>query len=154
VPDLLLAQIETLYRTRFDHFYRVARAILRDPDLAWDAVQDGFAGALRGRAGFRGDAPLEAWVWRSVVNAALRLQRPAPSSLPEGFEPAAPEPDDDVDVDLARLTERQRLVLFLRYYVDLDERSIGRILEIERGTVSATLHAAMTVLRRDLEVSQ
>ena len=104
MPDPLLAQIETLYRTRFDHFFRVARATLRDPDLAWDAVHDGFAGALRGRTGFRGDAP------------------------------------------------RQRLVLFLRYYADLDERSVGRILEIERGTVSATLHAAMTARpRRSLQ---
>ena len=154
MPDLLLAEIETLYRTRFDHFFRVARAILRDSDLAWDAVQEGFAGALRGRRGFRGDAPLEAWVWRSVVNAALRLRRPATERLPDGFEQAAAPDHDLVDVDLARLTERQRLVLFLRYYADLDERSIGRILEIERGTVSATLHAAMTALRRDLEVSR
>jgi RNA polymerase sigma factor (sigma-70 family) len=58
------------------------------------------------------------------------------------------------DVDLAQLTPRQRVVVFLRYYADLDERTIGLILGIERGTVSATLHTALRALRKNLEVSQ
>jgi DNA-directed RNA polymerase specialized sigma24 family protein len=38
-------------------------------------------------------------------------------------------------------------MLFLRYYADLDYRQIARILEVEVGTVSATLSAAHTKLR-------
>ena len=56
---------------------------------------------------------------------------------------------------MAALPERQRLMLFLRYYVDLDYRRIAQILRVEVGTVSATLHAAHASLRRALnEVSR
>ncbi len=59
--------------------------------------------------------------------------------------------DEDVRRWIARLPERQRLAVFLRYYADLDYRSIGAALEIEPGTVSATLSAAHSALRRQLE---
>jgi RNA polymerase sigma factor (sigma-70 family) len=49
---------------------------------------------------------------------------------------------------VSALPERQRLVVFLRYYADLDYRSIAVVLGIEVGTVSATLSAAHTALRR------
>ena len=39
--------IESLYRADFRRFERVARAILGDRDSALDAVQEGFADALR-----------------------------------------------------------------------------------------------------------
>jgi RNA polymerase sigma-70 factor (ECF subfamily) len=133
----------------------VARAIVRDEELAWDAVQEGFAGAIRGREGYRADAPLEAWLWRSVVNAALKLRRLPVEQPLDGNESAAAATALPLgEVDLRGLSERQRLVLFLRFYADLPERRIGEILGIERGTVSATLHAAMRVLRRDLEVAR
>ena len=48
---------------------------------------------------------------------------------------------------LAALPERQRLAVFLRCYADLDYRTIASVLEVETGTVSATLHAAHRALR-------
>jgi len=56
---------------------------------------------------------------------------------------------------VAVLPERQRLVLFLRYYADLDYRRIAQILGVRTGTVSASLHAAhKTLLRALSEVSE
>ena len=155
VSDDLVGQIEAVYREEFGRFYRVAFAILRDEELAWDAVQEGFAGAIRGRSGFRGEAPLGAWLWRSVVNASLKLSKRRRSELPvvEVPEPHVVESDPPDAVELGDLTERQRLVVFLRYYADLDERRIGEILGIKRGTVSATLHSALETLRHDMEVA-
>ena len=49
---------------------------------------------------------------------------------------------------VAALPERQRLAVFLRYFADLDYRSIATALDIEVGTVSATLAAAHAALRR------
>jgi sigma-70-like protein len=43
---------------------------------------------------------------------------------------------------VAELPERQRLVVFLRYFADLDHARIAEALEIRPGTVAATLHAA------------
>ena len=50
--------------------------------------------------------------------------------------------DARVRAALSLLPERQRLVVFLRYYADLDYRTIGEALEIEIGTVGVTLHTA------------
>jgi RNA polymerase sigma-70 factor, ECF subfamily len=154
--DERLAQLEALYRERFRHFKRVAVAIVGDHERAVEAVHDGFADAIRGRCGFRGTGPFEAWVWRAVVNAARRARR-EPSDL--GLRDDAysrRNGSEELELDPLRdairsLPERQRLVLFLRYYGDLDYRSIAAALEVRTGTVSATLHAAHAALRRVLE---
>ena len=65
----------------------------------------------------------------------------------------APESRDENTVSemVARLPERQRLVLFLRYYADLDYESIARVLAIRPGTVAATLHSAHASLRASFQ---
>jgi RNA polymerase sigma factor (sigma-70 family) len=55
---------------------------------------------------------------------------------------------------VSALPERQRLAVFLRYFADLDYRGIATALGIEVGTVSATLSAAHTALRRSFEEVQ
>ena len=52
---------------------------------------------------------------------------------------------------LVALPERERLVVFLRYFADLDYREIAAALEVEVGTVGATLSAAHAALRIALE---
>lgn len=59
---LLVSEIETLYRARYRQFLRVATAIVGDEPSAHDAIQDGFAQALKQRRSFRREGPLEAWV--------------------------------------------------------------------------------------------
>jgi RNA polymerase sigma-70 factor (ECF subfamily) len=151
-----LENIEALYRARLGAFRRVARAILGDPEAARDAVQDAFASAVRSRATFRGDGSLEGWIWRTVVNAArmqLRGNAARPTS-PLGEETAAnghAQPDTRLRAAVAALPERQRLVLFLRYYADLDYAAIAETLEISPGTVAATLNSARSSLRSVLE---
>jgi RNA polymerase sigma factor (sigma-70 family) len=58
---------------------------------------------------------------------------------------------DELRVAVALLPERQRLVLFLRYYADLDYAAIADALEIAPGTVAATLNAAHATLHRTLQ---
>ena len=70
-----LAAIEALYKREFSAFVRVARGIVGDRERALEAVHDGFADAIRARDGLRDDQALEAWVWRSVVNAARKATR-------------------------------------------------------------------------------
>ena len=73
--DRRLREIEAIYRGRFPYFVQVAGAIVGDAERSVEAVQDGFASAIQGRAAFRGDGPLEAWVWRAVLNAARKAAR-------------------------------------------------------------------------------
>lgn len=155
-----LEEIELLYRRRLADFLRVAAMICGDGELARDAVHDAFVGAVRGRKSHRGDGTVEAWLWRAVVNSARKhRRRPLSTGLPELADSHQPssnghhriDADDGFRLAVASLPERQRLVLFLRYYADLDHRSIGETLGIRPGTVAATLNAAHRALRGVLE---
>jgi RNA polymerase sigma factor (sigma-70 family) len=56
--------------------FRLARAVLRDPAEAEDAVQDAYLLAFRSIADFRGEATLATWLSRLVLNECLaRLRR-------------------------------------------------------------------------------
>jgi RNA polymerase sigma-70 factor (ECF subfamily) len=149
------AQIEALYRERFEQFVRVAAAICHDAELGRDAVQTGFAIALRERRAYRGSGLLAAWVWRIVVNEARRLHRSDRVELVDSAEGSATNGTggDELGIRawIATLPERQRDALFLRYYADLDYRTIAGVLGVEVGTVSATLAAAHRALRKKLE---
>lgn len=149
-----LAEIERLYRARFPQFLRVAWAITGDREQALDAVQEGFAGAIRSRRTLRRDDSLEPWLWRAVVNASRDRRRAPVDTLDDAVEPAAGNgrvEGSAARVAIAALPERQRLAVFLRYYADLDYRSIGDTLGIATGTVSATLNAAHRTLRQTLQ---
>ncbi len=152
---LSLGEIEQVYRRSFDEYRRVATAVTGDPDRARDAVQEAFASAVRKRATFRRDGPLEAWIWRAVVNTALNQRRAAPheqhANETNGDAPRESDDTSELRTTLRLLPERQRLTLFLRYYADMDYATIATVLEISEGTVAATLHAAHGSLRRRLE---
>jgi RNA polymerase sigma factor (sigma-70 family) len=149
-------ELEAVYRAGFERFVRVATVITHDPDAARDAVQAAFVAAIRGRRGYRRTGPLEGWIWRIVVNEARRLAR----TVPDGPEPpelpaANGNGHDEVGVRryVAALPQRQRETVFLRYFADLDYRTIARLLDLEPGTVSATLSAAHQTLRKRLEAT-
>lgn len=134
-------QLEALYRERFVSFVRIAASITGDVTSAHDAVQDGFARALRSLGTFRGDPLFDAWVWRIVVNAA---HDPRPDTR-EGLhvEPAPPENGSTGEFAawLALPPERQRLAVFLLYAADFDAadfdyHSIALVLGVMVGTVS------------------
>jgi RNA polymerase sigma factor (sigma-70 family) len=149
------AQLEALYRERFTYFVRVAVAICGDNDRGRDVVQNAFMTAIRLRRSFRGDGPLEAWVWRIVVNEARRAARePAPLSdsaeSMNGHSGAEPDPLG-IRGWIAALPDRQREAIFLRYFADLEYGTIAEALGIEIGTVSATLGAAHRSLRKKLQ---
>ena len=156
--DDVSADLERLYRDELPTFIRVATAITGDEEAARDAVQEAFAAALRRLGTFRREGPLAAWVWRIVVRSALDQRARAPRSA--GSADASPQPELAVDTEraailvaIARLPERQRLALFLRYYADLDYSAIADALGVSAGTVAASLHAAHSTLRVRLEAS-
>ena len=150
--------LEELYRAGLPRFVRAAAAIVGDEGAGRDAVQEAFAQAVRKRTSFKFEAPLEAWVWRIVINEALASRRRRASELEWEAESVTapstnhvPKQDATVRAWVASLPERQRLAIFLRYFADLDYRSIATALEVEVGTVSATLATAHSALRRSYE---
>jgi RNA polymerase sigma-70 factor (ECF subfamily) len=159
----LSAEIERVYVARYGSFCRMAATVTGSIEAAHDAVQEGFARALAHCHEFRGEGSLEGWVWRIVLRAALDTRRNGrPHALYENAEaatadwvPALPHPERDPQLaDAMRaLPERQRLVVFLRYFADLSHAEIAALTGIRSGTVSATLAHAKASLARRLDAS-
>ena len=153
-----LEEIERIYRSGYGRFYRFARASTGDHARAVDAVQEAFARAIRSRAGFRGDAQLETWLWKVLANTCVDENRRRAADVVTGtfsedvalFDSATAEQRRHLRAAIASLPARQRLILFLRHYADLEYEAIGAVAGVERGTVAATLNHAYAALRRRL----
>jgi RNA polymerase sigma-70 factor (ECF subfamily) len=151
-----LEEIELIYRRDLGKLQRLATAIVGNREAGCDAVQDAFARAVHRRGQFRREGSLEGWLWRIVVTTARDAAARVPSTQlsverERGIDSDALV-DDGEDAALRRmilrLPERQRHVLFLRYYGDLDYSAIADTLEISAGTVAATLSQARGNLKR------
>lgn len=143
-----------LFRRHKDRMWAVAVRTCRDPELAADAVQDGFISAFRRADSFRGDAQVTTWLHRIVVNACLdRLRRVKPTSeLPE-YDLADHRDHHssavarmDVREALAQIPEAQRLALTLVDMQGLSVAEAAQILEVAEGTIKSRCARGRTAL--------
>src|SRR5437016_11766229 len=85
-----MGEIKEIYRARLPELWRVAAAVSGSREAAPDLVQEAFVRAVQGANGFRGEGPLEGWLWRIVVNVSCNGRRePATAALPENLETEA-----------------------------------------------------------------
>lgn len=166
------AALEDLMRRNNRRLYRIARALLRDPAEAEDALQEAYLAALRSLARFRGESSLSSWLARVVVNECLgRLRRSArrqeviPLSRAARDEvdavggPDAERPDRRVArAELRALLERKldqlpevfRVVFVLRSVEDLSVAETAECLELPEATVRTRFFRARRLLRESL----
>jgi RNA polymerase sigma factor (sigma-70 family) len=132
-----------------------------DRDTAQDLVAEAFARAWASWPTVSRHPAPAAWVVRTALNAGVsrwrrrRRELPVPDLTLVADRPAASRPgDDDVDptimAALLRLPARQRQVVALRLFLDLDTEGTAQVLGIAPGTVQAHLGRAMAALRDDL----
>jgi RNA polymerase sigma factor (sigma-70 family) len=147
-----LDEVERVYRLRYADFVRVAAAIAGSLERGRDAVHDAFVACVARREAYRGDGTVEAWLWGAVTNSARKARRVDSRRPPSAAERARSDDSEleHVQEAVRSLPERQRTILFLRYYADLDYASIARIAGVRPGTVGATLHAAQEALRESI----
>jgi RNA polymerase sigma-70 factor (ECF subfamily) len=67
--------IEMLYQRYGPLVHRRARAMLGDEQAAWDALQEVFVRALKGRDAFRHEASPTTWLYRITTNYCLNVLR-------------------------------------------------------------------------------
>jgi RNA polymerase sigma-70 factor (ECF subfamily) len=153
-----------LVRRHRDRLWSIALRTLGDPEEAADALQDALISALRGAAGYRGDAAVTTWLHRIVVNACLdRIRRrQARRSVPlEGREVRARGDDHastvtrlDVRSALARLPEPQRVALVLVDLEDLPIAEVAHLLGVAEGTVKSRCSRGRTAMAAMLSERQ
>lgn len=147
---------------RFEAFVaRSATSLLRtawlltgDHGAAEDILQTALERCARRWGRLSGDP--EGYARRIVVNLARdswRRKRRHPQALPITLEPAVADSAgavilrDALIQALRTLPHRQRSVLVLRYFLDLDEVTIAAILDISVGTVKSSTSRALARLR-------
>ena len=135
-----------------------ARLILRDPDLARDAVQDAYIRAWRDLPGLRDPDKFDAWLHRLTVNACLDIARKRRGrSIEVMLTPLhdAPVPDPTSRVADTLYVERmlgavdpaQRAVVVLHFYLDLTLLETAAALGIPVGTAKSRLNRALAAMR-------
>lgn len=153
-------------RARTERYLDLAWLITRDAEDARDAVQDALAGLYARWSRLPTDDELEAYAYRTVVNACLRVVRRRPRSLPvaqpEGL-PLAPVGADPADAVAAadevwrlcgELSADQRTAVVLRFYQELSFAEIATVLGCRESTARSHVHRAVVALRTRVEGRQ
>ena len=144
---------------------RLAVLLVDDLSTAEDVVHDAFTRFLGKGPALRDGSAALAYLRTSVVNgsrSALRRRRTARAfTPPREVQPPGPEAQTELAEDhrevlaaLARLPQRQREVVVLRYWSELSEAEIAAALGISRGTVKSTASRALDALEKILEASR
>ena len=151
-----------LARSRGNVLFGIARRILRDANLAEDAVQQALVIAWRELRRLRDPDRFDAWLQRTLVHACyaearrqrawISTVRVLPVDGPAGPDDLASLMDrDEVERGFRRLPPEQRAILVLHHYLGLGLNEIGEVLDIPAGTARSRLHYAHRAMRALLE---
>lgn len=149
---------DSVLRAERGHLYGIAHAILRDPPLAEDAVQDALVRAWRSWDSLRDESARRAWLVRICVNQCLNSRRAKLRRLMVTLRadaPALPDPRLDgrlVDLDRAtlKLSPRQRAALLLHYHHGYSIDECADLLGCRPGSVRTHVARALQTLRREM----
>jgi RNA polymerase sigma-70 factor, ECF subfamily len=147
--------------------YRMAHLILRDGELANDAVQNALIAAWRDVRGLRDPERFDAWLHRLTVRACYRVagieRRRAVREVELGPMHPSLSVDDDqrllavrdqLEQGFKRLTAEERAVLVLHYYLDLPLAEAADVLGMPIGTMKSRLSRATQALRAAVDAQE
>lgn len=152
---------QATYMANRDALIRFASTVVGPAD-AEDVVIDGVVSAMRSPR-WRSVENRRAYLYQSVLNAgrthlrstrrrrrreerAHRLGNHSPQAMPET------DRHPELVAAVIRLSARQRAVVYLTYWEDLDERAVAERLGISVGSVRTHLHRARNHLEVALDV--
>ena len=147
---------EMIIRTNGRALFAIAYGILQDRGEAEDVVQDSLVKAWKARWRVRDPEKFPAWLATIARHRAHDiLRKRQPFSYPhEGIganEPVnTPAVDEKLHSALATLPELHRAALALRYFEEMDYRSIENTLGLSNGALRGILGRSLACLRKQL----
>ena len=143
-------------------FYKTAKAILKNDDDAYDAIQNALISMYENIHYLKDEKYFTTWGIRIVVNKCYDLIRKnnkvVSISLDNEQNKNEIETNDEYNLDLYGLEkilhdldEQTRLLITLYYYDDLSINEISTIMNIPKGTVKSRLSRARNILKEKLE---
>ena len=142
------------------------RKIVFDHEDADDVLQNTYIKVFKNIKNFRGESKLFSWMYRIATNEALTFikqkSRKLGLSINEFNEKQVNQLEADVyfegdaialklQLAVANLPEKQRLVFNLKYYEELKYDEISEILETSVGALKASYHHAVKKIKNELE---
>jgi RNA polymerase sigma-70 factor (ECF subfamily) len=160
--DLISASaFDELVGVHLEAGYRVALAIMRDPDEARDALQDAAFKAWRRLGQLRDGRSARPWFLAIVANQCRSVRRgrwwsvvrlPDVERTSLDFESGA-DAGADLRRGLALLSPDERLPLFLYFYLDLPLEEVGDVLGLSAAGAKTRVYRAARKLRPGLELN-
>ena len=142
------------------------RKIVFDHEDADDVLQNTYIKVFKNIKNFRGESKLFSWMYRIATNEALTFikqkSRKLRLSLNEFNEKQLNQLEADIyfegdaialklQLAVANLPEKQRLVFNLKYYEELKYDEISEILETSVGGLKASYHHAVKKIKNELD---
>lgn len=153
---------ETAVARSLEPCLKVARVVLSDPGEAEDAVQEAVLKAWRHLEQLRDDAHMLPWLLGIVANECRMTRRRRWWKVARLADPPRSAHAGDVEDIEGRELRRAirglphdlRMVIALRYYLDLPLDEVALTVGIPLGTAKSRLFRAASRLRRELEKTE
>jgi RNA polymerase sigma-70 factor, ECF subfamily len=138
--------------------FRAAYLILRDTQAAEDVAQDTFIRAYNAALRMDPGDGVRSWLYRIAVNTSLnelRRRKRETKAVSRMDRDTSFDPSDRSDTQavvaeaIDRLPDRLRVAVICRYFLDLPEAEMARVLKVRPGTVKSRLHEARQMLAGD-----
>lgn len=165
-PKTQEAGFKTLIKEYQQPLYWHIRKIVFDHEDADDVLQNTYIKIFKNIKKFRGESKLFTWMYRIATNEALTFitqkSKKLGLSINEYNENQVNQLEADVffegdviaqklQLAVAKLPEKQRLVFNLKYFEELKYQEISEILETSIGGLKASYHHAVKKIKNELE---
>ena len=148
--------------------FHIAYSIVKDRDIAEDAVQDAFIQAWQHLPNLRETRALRSWLMRIVVNRCISFKRRVVRSavflqqsfLEQQIERASQiaeyaegqmERNWDLAHAIGNLPAKQRMAITLHYYQGMTLPEMSRMLQTSENTLKKRIQMALSNLRNSMK---
>ncbi|MCR5452348.1 MAG: sigma-70 family RNA polymerase sigma factor [Lachnospiraceae bacterium] len=132
----------------------MAYSYVRNEADAMDVVQEASYKAIYNASKLRNPEYVDTWIGRIVINAAMEVLRKSSRFEQEIADEDASYETEFADLDLREALEhldpKDRSIIELRFFEDLDLNSISNMLGENLSTVKSRLYRALRKLKLDL----